>query len=108
MLNSFSWLEWRKSKPNGRAALWVSAADYISSWEILPGVAERHTKLEEDVDVFGKAVDGMERAWRYQRQAPNACPISIGPILGKLLQTAGRFSKRCVPMLISVDFQLKS
>lgn len=108
MLNSFSWLEWRKSKPNGRAALRVSGADYISSWEMLPGVAERHIKPEEDANVFGEAVDGMEREWRYQQQAPNACQISIEPIQGKLLQTAGRFSKRCVHMLISVEFQLKS
>jgi hypothetical protein len=42
MLNSFSWLEWRKSKPNGRAALCLSAADYISSWEMLLGVAKYH------------------------------------------------------------------
>jgi len=40
MLNSFSWLEWRKSKPNGRAALRVSGADYISSREMLPGVVK--------------------------------------------------------------------
>jgi len=61
MLNSFSWLEWRKSKPNGRTAVYASAADYISSWEILPDVAERHTKPEEDANVFGEAVEGMER-----------------------------------------------
>jgi hypothetical protein len=47
MLNSFSWLEWRKSKPNGRAALCLSAADYISSWEMLLGVAKYHTNVWE-------------------------------------------------------------
>jgi len=46
MLNSFSWLEWRKSKPNGRAVLWMSDADYISSWEMLPGVAEWHADMQ--------------------------------------------------------------
>jgi hypothetical protein len=50
----------------------------------------------------------MERDWRYQKQAPDTCQISIEPIQGKLLQTAGRFSKRCVHMLISADIQLKS
>jgi hypothetical protein len=51
MLNSFSWLEWRKSKPNGRAALWMSAADYISSREMLPGVVTCRTEVVE-VDTF--------------------------------------------------------
>jgi hypothetical protein len=43
MLNSFSWLEWRKSKPNGRAVLRMLGADYISSREMLLGVASCHT-----------------------------------------------------------------
>jgi hypothetical protein len=50
----------------------------------------------------------MEREWRYQQQAPSPGQISIEPVQEKLLQTAGRFSKRCLSMLINVDIQLKS
>jgi len=56
MLNSFSWLEWRKSKPNGRAALCLSAADYISSWEMLPGVVKCDMRVVGVDTSFAKVV----------------------------------------------------